>query len=104
MWYVDDAAATPEFMKQFEHVIGGKATNYGEFVYTMLNVLTNAWENAEAESGQKPAPENVVKSIMKNTAGLKTPLGTLAIDADGSIALPGVMKQIKNGEQVIIKE
>ena len=104
MWYVDDATATPEFMKQFERVIGGKATNYGEFAYTMLNVLTNAWENADAESGQKPAPENVVKSIMKNTNGLKTPLGTLTIENDGSIALPGVMKQIKNGEQVIIEE
>lgn len=104
MWYVDDAATTQEFMKQFEHVIGGKATNYGEFAYTMLNVLTNAWEKADTESGQKPAPENVVKSIMKNTDGLKTPLGTLTIDDDGGIALPGVMKQIKNGEQVIIEE
>lgn len=104
MWYVDDAVATTEFMKQFESVIGGKATNYGEFAYTMLNVLTNAWENAESESGQKPTQENVVKSVMENTNGLKTPLGTLAIDADGSIALPGVMKQIKNGEQVMVKE
>lgn len=104
MWYVDDAAATPEFMKQFEQVIGGTATNYGEFAYTMLNALTNAWEKADAEPGQKPIPENVVKSIMENTNGLKTPLGTLSIDADGGIALPGVMKQIKNGEQVIIEE
>lgn len=104
MWYVDDAMATPEFMKQFEHVIGGKATNYGEFVYTMLNVLTNAWENSESEPGQKPAPENVVKSIMANTNGLETALGTLTIEPDGSIALPGVMKQIKNGEQVILEK
>ena len=104
MWYVDDAAATPEFVKQFERVIGGKATNYGEFAYTMLNVLTNAWENADAESEHKPIPENVVKSIIENTEGLKTPLGTLTIDSDGGIALPGVMKQIKNGEQVIIEE
>ena len=104
MWYVDDAAATAEFMEQFEQAIGDKNSNYGEFAYTMLNVLTNAWENADAEPGQKPAPENVVKSIMEHTNGLKTPLGTLTIDSDGSIALPGVMKQIKNGEQVIIEE
>lgn len=104
MWYVDDAAATPEFVEQFERVIGDKNLNYGEFAYTMLHVLTNAWENAAAEPGQKPAPENVVKSIMEHTNELKTPLGTLTIDADGGIALPGVMKQIKNGEQVIIKE
>ena len=104
MWYVDDAAATPEFMEQFEHVIGGKESNYGEFAYTMLNVLTNAWENAESEPGEKPLPENVAKSIMEHTNGLKTPLGTLKIGTDGGIALPGIMKQIKNGEQVVIEE
>jgi len=104
MWYVDDASATPEFTKQFENVIGGKATNYGEFVYTMLNVLTNAWEKADAEPGQKPIPENVVKSIMENTNGLETALGVLSIESDGSIVLPGIMKQIKNGEQIILEK
>ena len=104
MWYVDDAAATPEFMKQFESVIGGKATNYGEFVYSMLNVLTNAWEKADAEPGKKPLSENVVKAIMENTNGLETALGVLSIEPDGSITLPGVMKQIKNGEQVILEK
>ena len=104
MWYVDDAAASPEFTEQFEKIVGGKTSNYGEFVYTMLTVLTNAWEKADAAPGQKPTPENVVKSIMENTDKLKAALGTLSITPDGSIVLPGVMKQIKNGEQVIIGE
>ncbi|MBO4746153.1 MAG: ABC transporter substrate-binding protein [Alphaproteobacteria bacterium] len=104
MWYVDDAGATDKFMSEFKTVIGGDETNYGEYVYTILATLVNAWESADAPAGQKPTPENVVASIMKNTAGLNTALGNLTIQSDGSISLPGVMKQIKNGEQILITE
>ena len=102
MWYVDDAGATDDFMRDFERVIGGTETNYGEYVYTILAAFVNAWEKADSESGQKPTPENVVKSMLENTGGYKTALGTLEIQKDGSISLPGVMKQIKNGEQVLL--
>jgi branched-chain amino acid transport system substrate-binding protein len=103
MWFVDDAMSTPEFSKKFADVIGGTDTYYGEYVYTMLTTLINAWEKAEALSGKKPTSESVSQSMMKNTDGLKTPLGVLKISPDGAVSLPGVYKVIKDGKPILEK-
>jgi branched-chain amino acid transport system substrate-binding protein len=103
MWFTDDAMATPEFTKEFEKAIGGTDTYYGEYAYAILSVMTNAWENAPAETGQKPNPEDVAKTMLNKTNGLKTALGALDIDDQGNVSLQGVFKMIQNGQAVLIK-
>ncbi|MCL1892312.1 MAG: ABC transporter substrate-binding protein [Alphaproteobacteria bacterium] len=104
MWEINDVSASPEWIEKYSKVLGGTDTYYSDATYTMLNVLINAWEKADTEPGQRPTKESVVKSMKKNTAGLKTPLGTLQTDEEGDILMSIVVREIQNGIPVVIKE
>ncbi len=105
MWAFDDAVTDPVFEKKFQETIGATGgTFYSEYTYAILTVLTNAWENTPSEPGKKPTSEEVVKTMMKKTKGLKSSLGTLDIDQEGNVTLQGVIKTIKNGNFIIEKE
>ena len=103
-WFVDDGEATPEFVERYEQRVGTKGTHYGEYLYTMLNVLTNAFENTQSENGNIPDTAEVIKTIMKQTKGMETALGTLDINENGEIGLSGTYKKMENGKVIKIEE
>ena len=104
MWEISDVTASPEWIEKHSEILGGTNTYYSEATYTMLNILINAWENADAEPGQKPTPESVAQSIKSHTAGLETPLGILQTDDNGDILMNVTVREIRDGMPVMIKE
>ena len=70
----------------------------------MLTVLTNAFENTQSENGNIPDTAEVIKTIMKQTKGMETALGTLDINENGEIGLLGTYKKMENGKVVKIEE
>ena len=72
-------------------------------MYTILTVLTNAFENTSAPKGQIPDTSDVVETIMIQTKGMNTALGILDINEEGEIGLSGTYKQVKDGK-IIIEE
>lgn len=99
-WFVDDGEATPDFVERYEQRVGTKGTHYGEYLYTILTVLTNAFENTPASSGDVPNTADVVKTIMNQTKGMNTALGVLDINENGEIGLSGTYKKMENGKVV----
>lgn len=102
MWLVDDGEATQEFIDRYEQRVGTKGTHYGEYLYTILTVLTNAFENAPSAKGKIPDTADVVQIIMEQTKGLNTALGVLDINEEGEIGLSGTYKKVENGK--VVKE
>ncbi|MCL2737629.1 MAG: ABC transporter substrate-binding protein [Alphaproteobacteria bacterium] len=100
MWEVRDVTATPEWLDRFGGVLGRTDTYYAEATYMMINILVNAWEMADAAPGEKPTPEAVAESMIRNTAGLRTSLATLRTDDDGNILVPTVIREIRDGRSV----
>ena len=100
-WFVDDGEATQEFVDEYNQKIDTKGTHYGEYMYTILTVLTNAFENAPAQKGQIPDTSDVIETMMKQTKGLNTALGVLDINEEGEIGLSGTYKQVKDGKIII---
>ena len=103
-WFVDDGEATQEFVKRYEQRVGTKGTHYGEYLYTILTVLTNAFENTKSEDGKAPATSDVVETLMRQTKGMQSALGVLDIDENGEIGLLGTYKRMENGKVVKINE
>lgn len=103
-WFVDDGEATPDFVERYEQRVGTKGTHYGEYLYTILTVLTNAFENTQSKEGNIPDTAEVIKTMMKQTKGLKTALGTLDINENGEIGLSGTYKKMENGKVIKIEE
>lgn len=102
-WFVDDGEATQEFVDEYNQKIDTKGTHYGEYMYTILTVLTNAFENTPAPEGQIPDTSDVVATIMNQTKGMESALGILDINEAGEIGLSGTYKRVKDG-QIIIEE
>ena len=103
-WFVDDGEATHDFVERYEQRVGTKGTHYGEYLYTILTVLTNAFENAPVSSGNIPDTADVVKTIMNKTKGMNTALGVLDINENGEIGLSGTYKKMENGKVVKLEE
>ena len=100
-WFVDDGEATQEFVDEYNQKIDTKGTHYGEYMYTILTVLTNAFENTPAPKGQIPDTSAVVETIMNQTKGMNTALGALDINEEGEIGLSGTYKLVKDGKIII---
>ena len=103
-WFVDDGEATQEFVNEYNERIDTTGTHYGEYMYTILTVLTNAFEKTPSSKGRIPDTADVIQTLMAQTKGMNTALGVLDINEDGEIGLSGTYKQIKNGEIIKIEE
>ncbi len=103
-WFVDDGEATKEFVDRYTKRVETKGTHYGEYLYTMLTVLTNAFEKTPASKGKIPDTSDVVETMMKTTKGMSTALGILDINENGEIGLSGTYKKIQDGKPVPLEE
>lgn len=99
-WGVDDGAPNQDFISK----MGTENTLYGEFIYTQLQIIANAFENTPAKSGEKPDMLAVSKTLREKTAGMESPFGTIDMNDKGEIYVPAVYKTIRNGKVELLTE
>lgn len=104
MFGVDPVSADEMFLKEFSQELDGNVTYYSEYTYLMLSVITNAFEKTEPTNNQKASTKELAQAILNETNGLKTPLGKLNIDSEGSILLPSVIHKVVNGKPVVVED
>jgi len=98
-YYGDGAPGTDDFMQRHEKLTGEAATNYAEYFYAILQILTKAFEaNPDAVCNTVAA-----RTILEKTSGMETSIGTLTTGSDGIINSPGTLRKIENGKAVIVK-
>ncbi|MCL2439650.1 MAG: ABC transporter substrate-binding protein [Alphaproteobacteria bacterium] len=103
MFMVDDASAEQEFAIRLTRDAGRTDTYYGEYVYTMLMLVANAWENTYADEG-KPTARQVAAKFGALSDGLETPVGKLRVDSTGNPVVATVYKEIRGGMPITVKE
>ena len=99
-WCVEEGSFDQVFMKK----IGSNDTLLTEFLWAMLQIVTEAFENTEQVDGKKPPVEAVVQTLKRQTVDMQTPLGKINIGPNGEIYIPAVYKAIKDGKIVPVKE
>ncbi|GHT57588.1 branched-chain amino acid ABC transporter substrate-binding protein [Bacteroidia bacterium] len=94
-WDVDTAMPDSGFLDKYGNVGGTDNSYYADYVYTMLQILVNGFENAKTTDRS---------GFLEVTNGLNSPIGKLTISKDKNVNIPNVYKQVKNGIAVMIKE
>ncbi|MGI5846101.1 MAG: ABC transporter substrate-binding protein [Alphaproteobacteria bacterium] len=98
--YADAAPATDSFAKRYKKTFQTDATNYAEYTYAMLQILTAAFENYA-----KPEINNseVLPLIIKKASGIETSVGKIITYPNGIVDAPAILRIIKNGKAEILK-
>lgn len=100
MFFVDAAKPTEEFIEKFQAKTGSDNTEYGEYLYTVLQILVNAYEKVDFGSN-KPDNEAIAAKIYSASNGMQTAIGPITINKEGFIDSNAVIKKIKNGKIVL---
>lgn len=95
MWQVDSLNATSEFEERLLNETKSTSTNFGEYLDTLLQVVTWAYENAKTED-----KEDIIDYIIKNGDKLSTSMGSIKITPEGIIKGKMILKRVKNGKLV----
>ena len=93
-WCVDDGAPNLSFIEK----MGTESTLYGEFLYTEMQIIANAFENTPLKNNTKADMLSVIQTLKNKTSGLETPLGIIDMNDQGEIFVPAVYKEIKDGK------
>ncbi|MCL2439649.1 MAG: ABC transporter substrate-binding protein [Alphaproteobacteria bacterium] len=98
--FSDNAPATDEFAREYTLRFGGRSPIYAQFVYSMLEVLTSAFE-----AYAKPEINNaeVAAMMLKTADGMETAVGRITSRPSGVLDTSAVLRVIKNGKAVIKK-
>lgn len=102
MYYVDAAGPITGFIEKFQAQTGNDSTDYGEYLYAVLQILTNAYEALPAD--YKSLPSQVSAKIIEITGGLETAIGPVNINKNGVVDSDAVVKKIQNGKAVVVEE
>ena len=73
------------------------------YMYDGLNLVDKAVNKAYKTNGYLPKQNDLAKEIIK-IGSFNGAVGNVVISSDGVINPQAVIKQIKNGKQVVIKE
>ena len=99
-WYVDFAQANKGYIKKFESMTGDNVTVYSEYVYAILQILVDTYENSE---GYKPSLKDISDYLLKNINDYETVVGKVNIDKEGAIDAPSSVLMIEDGNIVIVE-
>lgn len=101
MFYIDAASSTKEFAQKFKEKTGEENTAYGEYLYTILQILTKGYE----ESGMDRIPSHldIADRVLSNTDQMNTAIGTITINNEGVVDSNSVIKKIENGKTIIVE-
>ncbi|MCL2017264.1 MAG: ABC transporter substrate-binding protein [Alphaproteobacteria bacterium] len=106
MYVVISSNGTDDFKKRFTERTKKPFPSYDCVApgYDNISILIHAFENADAEPGQIPTTEKVVKQIhgIKNWNGAT--MENMHVQPDGQIFSPAYIGIMKNGKAEIIKE
>ncbi|MCL2757910.1 MAG: ABC transporter substrate-binding protein [Alphaproteobacteria bacterium] len=98
-YYGDGAPWSDDFIERFERLTGTRVTNYAEYYYAILQILTKAFE-ANPDTADNAA---AARTILEKTGGMETAIGTITTAPSGVINSPGTLRKIENGITVIVK-
>ena len=99
MWYVDAAAATDDFTKEYEAKTGRNTTDYAEYMDLILQTITTAYEKTQSLNKVK-----VGEYVLNHSDGVETSVGRITADGEGVLDGPPILRKIENGQSVIVKE
>ncbi|MDR1026749.1 MAG: ABC transporter substrate-binding protein [Lactobacillus sp.] len=92
-WYVDAAPATSEFEAALEAKTGKTATNYGEYMNLILQMITLGFEGAQSKDKAL-----VGEYILQNSNGSDTAIGIVSTKPEGIIDGQPVIRKIINAQ------
>ena len=97
LWSVE-AQIDTEFHEQYKSKTNLLSANYGEYVYTMLEVIVHAYENVGERNNEK------VVEFIKGIKDLYTAQGPVSTSESNFISISPVLQKIKNGQIIVIDE
>ena len=100
--YVSSSVGGKEFEEELNKKVRAGLGDCLANIYDNVNLLVYAFENAEAEDGKVPTTKDVVK-VLKSLKDYDGVVGRLSVNERGSIDSPAYIKEIKNGEIVVVK-
>ena len=100
MWYIDSTGAADYFEKKYFAKTGDSVTNYGESLYTVVNILTNTYETFD----YKPTNDELNEKIRTTKEFVSEAEGKVYIYEKQHIFTVPVKKTIKNGKIELVKE
>lgn len=104
-WGVDaPIVRDQEWLAEYQSRTGRETTDAAEYTASMLAVIHNAYQHLPPQEGKKPSADQVIEAVMTQTDGLYIPFGKAKITADGVVLNDPVLRQIVNGQFVILEE
>ena len=91
MWDVDTPVASSEFTARFKKLGGTDNLYYSDYVYTMLMVLVNGFENANTDN---------MDEFINAATNIKSPIGELKVNANKDVVITNnIYQHIVNGKK-----
>ena len=78
MWDVDTPVASSEFTARFKKLGGTDNLYYSDYVYTMLMVLVNGFENANTDN---------MDDFINAATNIKSPIGELKVNVNKDVII-----------------
>ncbi|MBE6448587.1 MAG: ABC transporter substrate-binding protein [Alphaproteobacteria bacterium] len=98
LWFVESASGTPKYNKQYKEKYGEQVFLCGANMYDNLDILIESFEKTDGKNIDEVV-ENLLK--IKNKQGA---IGLFSIDSEGIVQSFASVKQIINGQSVVIEE
>jgi len=103
-WFVNNNVYTDVFLKDWKKYNGDSIIKAcSPNTYDSLNILVDAFENAEAKSGGIPTSEEVLQ-YMKNMKTWQGAVGEVTFEKDGLINSDPKLAIIKDGKTTLLEE
>ncbi|MBW2990239.1 ABC transporter substrate-binding protein [Candidatus Woesearchaeota archaeon] len=97
-WYINTAEEKGHFKEIYEAEYGEKPLVASGNAYDCIMLIVEAYEKAKTKN-----PDLVVRELHK-IKDYEGALGTLYIDDENSVQSPAVVKEVRNGEFVVVRE
>ncbi len=97
MWYVDAGYPDSVFIQEYKNKFGEEPGQYAADAYSTMKILITTYESFD----KKPTSAELSAKLM-SIKDFDTPLGKVSVNGDGVFETPATLKQIKNGEPVLI--
>lgn len=96
-WYVDAGYPDEEFFTKYKEIYGEDPTTFSADIYSTFHLIVEAYESFD----EKPSSDEVIEKLM-SIQDFDTPLGKVSANEKGVFESPATVKEIKDGEAVLI--
>lgn len=102
MWYIQAAESSVEFSNKYETEYGERPNVGAPNAYDNFNLIVRAFEAAGETSYEKPSNREVLSELM-SVSGVEGALGTLSMSDEGIVLSNATVKEIIDGQLIIIR-